>query len=102
MAPFFVYADNIRKRYDTLAFETEDFEFKQVLAIISFRKSTVVGYYASRVPKIVKEYLDTILVCADMEHVHTNADFKFMPYPYYRLKTEGMFILIYFLYIILI
>ena len=86
MSPFFVCADNVRERYDTLEFETEEFEFKKILAIISFRKTSTVGY--------ATEYLDTILLCADMEHIPTTADFKFMPYPYYRLRTAGTITLI--------
>ena len=75
MVPFFIVACNKRVRYDTLEFDDDENPFKQVLAIISFRKTSVIGRYASYKPKVRIEYLDTFLICADFEHVPSIANY---------------------------
>ena len=85
IAMYSVVASRQKARFDVLQFQDNDYEYKQVLAIFSLRRSKQDGLYKNRNKKVVKTFLDTFLVCADMECIPSIGVQRLTPYPMYRL-----------------
>ena len=83
--PYYVVCSRKKGRFDVLQFQDNHFEYKQVLAMLSLRRSKQDGHYKNRHKKMLTTSLDTFLVCADMERVQSVGSQRFTPYALYRV-----------------
>ena len=83
--PYFVVSSRQKGRFDVLQFQDDYSEYKQVLAIFSLRRSKEIGRYDNRHQKMEKTFLDSFMVCADMECLQSVGTQRLTPYAMYRL-----------------
>ena len=85
IAPYFVVSSRQKGRFDVLQFQDDYSEYKQVFAFFSLRRSKEIGRYDNRHQKMEKTFLDSFMVCADMECLLSVCAQRLTPYAMYRL-----------------